>query len=150
MGRVVLGERRMADDRSGFQHTATVGDVIGRPAGLFIPAVGELIPDARLKREIRQQLDGVLEIPGTHETSPTQLTRRGYYLETADFALQKRRQAGETRLSQLARCGVVVILEALKPDAGADLMLPLQDLNAIGPGEEIAAGPGIRSIVRSG
>ena len=52
-------------------------------------------------------------------------------------------------LAQLARGGVFVVLHALEPDARADLMDPLHDLHIVGIGEQIAAVPDARGVVRA-
>ena len=72
-----------------------------------------------------------------------------HHLETADGALQKGGQAGEGALSKLARGGIFVVLQPLKPDPGADLMSALADLEIVCVGEEIAAIPNARGVIRA-
>ena len=65
-------------------------------------------------------------------------------------ALQERRQAGEAGLPELPRSGVFVVLQALEPDAGADLVYALADLQIVLKGEQIAAIPDVGGIVGAG
>src|SRR5882724_2192144 len=93
--------------------------------------------------------DGIVDVPGAEQASPTQLARARHHLEAADRALQKGRQAGECGLSKLARSRIFIVLQPLEPDPGADLMSALADLEVVGIGEEIAAIPDARGIIRT-
>ena len=106
--------------------------------------------DAGAQGEIATELDGILEIPGAEEAAPSQLIGRGHYLKAADGTLQKRGEAGEGGLAELARGGILIVLHALKPDSGGELVDAVGDLQVVGEGEEVAAIPDPGGIVRTG
>src|SRR5208282_2060085 len=88
---IVLREGRIADSRSGHEHTVPIGNEISSPSRFLVPTGVELVPQADLKRKIGPQFDRVLNVPRTHEASPTQLCSRGHYLKAAYRPLQERR-----------------------------------------------------------
>jgi hypothetical protein len=61
---VVLHQTGVTDYRIALDHAIAVGDKIGAPPGDFVVAVGHLIPQAKSDREIRLELDLILDIPG--------------------------------------------------------------------------------------
>src|SRR5689334_9588801 len=101
---------------------------------------------AELQRQIGQDLNGVLEVPRAEKTPPPQFGVIRDHLKTGHGPLQESGQARESRLSQLARRCVFVILYPLKPDSRADLMTSLADLHAVCICEQVSAIPDIGGV----
>ena len=110
------------------------------------------MPETDLDGEVVPHAHGVLDVPGAHQGAPTQLSRFGHDLKSAGVygPLQERGQAGESGYAQLARSGIFIVLQTLKPDPRADLMNSLADLQVVRVGKQVSvieharvvAGPG--------
>src|SRR5579884_1284901 len=95
------------------------------------------------------ELDGVLNMPGSEETSPAQLIVVGHDLEVHQAALKEGGQGVEGRLPEPPRGNIFIILHPLDPPAEADLMNAFDDLHGVGIGVEIAAVPDARVDIAS-
>src|SRR4029077_907107 len=115
--------------------------IIRSSSSNLVPARREFVSNAGLECEIGTQLDCVFEIPRSEETSPSQLIRIRHRLKRSHGSLQERLQAGKAGLTQLSRCGVLIVPEPLKPNSSADLMNPLVDLQTVRISKKISAIP---------
>ena len=150
MGRIVLGEGRIAHAGSGDQDTVRVREVVGGSSRFFVPSGSEFVAESHLEGQIRTQFDGVFEIGGAEKTSPSQFIRIWHNLKRGHRALQEGLQAGEAGLPELAGGGILIVLHALEPDSRADLVTSFGDLHAIGVSEQISAVPNVGGVVRPG
>ena len=75
-----------------------------------------------------------------------------HHLKICECSLQERRQRTKRRHPQPSRGGVFIFLNLLKPDAGADLVPALHDLDAVRISKQVAAIPhaGVHVSARCG
>src|SRR5205823_4768376 len=64
-------------------------------------------------------------------------------LKIRDGSLQKGLQGRKGRQSLRARCSVIIVMEALKPDSGGELMDSTADLQTIGVRKKISTIPDV-------
>ena len=100
-----------------------IGDVVGGSSRFLIPSGGEFVAQAGLEGQIGAQLDGVFEIARAKEAAPAEFVGVGNHLET-DVTVPCRNVVRLVKVAcpKLARRGVFIVLDALEPDAGGDLM----------------------------
>ena len=107
------------------------------------------MPNTGSKREVASKLHRVLEVPGSEQTSPSQLRCVWHRLEVADGSLQEGGQTRKGRKPQPARRRVFIIQQPLKPDPQIDLVNSLANLQPVSVREEISAIPDAGGIVRA-
>src|SRR5262249_33694520 len=122
--RFVFRECGLSHSRFRQKHATRIRHVVSRSTELFIPPVGELVPDTDTESKIAAELHGIFRVPCAEPAAETQLGRGRHDLEAgwAKRSLQKRGQTREIRYSQPARGRIFVVLQLLEPCAEVDLM----------------------------
>ena len=147
---IVFGEHRFAHQRSGLEDAGGIGDVIGGTPERLVPAGGELLPDARAKVRLRRSLMVSCRYHAPNRLrNPTSLAW-GTTWKLLTVPCRNVVRLVKVAWPKLARSGILIVLDALKPDAGADLVDAAGDLQIVGIGEKIAAIPCSGGVVRAG
>ena len=121
--------------------------VVGGAAVRLVPAGGGFGTKANGEGEAGAEANRVLGIPGAEEGAPVQLGRRRIKEETGNGALQKRLDACERCLAELAEGEGFVGLEGLEPQAEIELVTAFDERDAVLNGVEIARDGEIAAIV---
>ena len=96
------------------------------------------MPQAKTQVQIGTQTDGILQIPGALERAEAQRRCDRRNGEIGNGPLQKRDEAAEHGSSILRASHAIVDSKPLKPDAGADLMSAMNDLESVVVGDQVS------------
>ena len=129
---------------------AVVEDKIRSAAMGLIPAGGEFVTKSQRQGQLGSQANDILRIPGTEQRAPVHLRGRGVVEEASYGALQELLQAGKGRLAKLRESQILIGLQWLQPQAGAEVVASSRQGHVILKGVEIAGDMEIATHIASG
>ena len=136
---VVDKEHRLADVGLGADDPVLIKGVIRGPPVDFLHHVGHLVPQAQAHREIRAELDFILEIPGSFQHAEGQRRRTRVRLHLGRPILQHRQQGGVgERARVILIAGIQALLDGLEPYAHAQAVTPFGHAQIIGRHEVLS------------